>query len=198
MSTFNEIVGEGWPAGISCESIEGLIAAVTNIATEIANQPVSPILPGMEFPYAGTIELDPDVDGWILCDGREVSRVTYADLFAVIGTQYGVGDGSTTFNVPDRTLTTLVGRDNMGGVSANVLVDANADVMGGTGGEFWYVLTLNQLPAHNHNAIRGFTGAGAVGNAAGAFVLTAMPTEGLNHLHKNDQPWIALDVYIKT
>lgn len=40
-------------------------------------------------------------NGWLLCDGSAVSRTTYADLFAVIGTTYGVGDGSTTFNLPD-------------------------------------------------------------------------------------------------
>lgn len=40
-------------------------------------------------------------DGWLLCDGTAVSRTTYAQLFAIAGTSYGVGDGSTTFNVPD-------------------------------------------------------------------------------------------------
>lgn len=39
--------------------------------------------------------------GWLLCDGSAVSRTTYADLFTAIGTSYGVGDGSTTFNLPD-------------------------------------------------------------------------------------------------
>lgn len=39
--------------------------------------------------------------GWLLCDGSEVSRTTYGDLFNVIGTIYGVGDDTTTFNLPD-------------------------------------------------------------------------------------------------
>ena len=39
--------------------------------------------------------------GYLLCDGSAVSRTTYADLFTAIGTTYGVGDGSTTFNVPN-------------------------------------------------------------------------------------------------
>ena len=47
--------------------------------------------------YAGTTP----PDGWLLCDGSAVSRTTYAALFAVIGTTYGAGDGSTTFNLPD-------------------------------------------------------------------------------------------------
>lgn len=40
-------------------------------------------------------------DGWLLCNGAAVSRTTYADLFAVIGTKWGTGDGSTTFNLPN-------------------------------------------------------------------------------------------------
>src|SRR5690348_11650824 len=39
--------------------------------------------------------------GWLLCDGRQVSRATYRSLFLAIGTTYGAGDGSTTFNIPD-------------------------------------------------------------------------------------------------
>ena len=41
--------------------------------------------------------------GWLICDGSAVSRSTYSDLFALVGTAYGPGDGSTTFNVPDFT-----------------------------------------------------------------------------------------------
>lgn len=49
---------------------------------------------------AGNVE---DGNGWLRCDGRAVSRTTYADLFAAIGTTYGAGDGSTTFHLPDAT-----------------------------------------------------------------------------------------------
>lgn len=48
--------------------------------------------------------------GFLACDGSAVSRTTYADLFAVVGTNYGVGDGSTTFNLPDLTDRTCVGK----------------------------------------------------------------------------------------
>lgn len=58
------------------------------------------------FPYAGTTA----PDGWLLCDGSAVSRTTYASLFATIGTSYGSGDGSTTFNLPDYRWTFLRGR----------------------------------------------------------------------------------------
>jgi microcystin-dependent protein len=52
---------------------------------------------GMIFPYAGASA----PTGFLLCDGSAVSRTTYADLFTLISTTYGAGDGSTTFNVPD-------------------------------------------------------------------------------------------------
>ncbi|MER0170344.1 MAG: tail fiber protein [Nitrosomonas sp.] len=52
---------------------------------------------GMIFPYAGSSA----PTGFLLCDGSAVSRTTYADLFALISTDYGAGDGSTTFNIPN-------------------------------------------------------------------------------------------------
>ena len=55
--------------------------------------------PGMIKPFAGTTV----PTGYLLCDGSAVSRTTYADLFTAIGTTYGSGDGSTTFNLPDTT-----------------------------------------------------------------------------------------------
>jgi len=61
-------------------------------------------------------------DGWLACDGAAVSRATYAALFAAIGTVHGVGDGSTTFNVPDRRGT--VGRGT-GSHGTETMADGN-------------------------------------------------------------------------
>jgi microcystin-dependent protein len=62
---------------------------------------------GTIVPYGGATA----TDGWLLCDGGVVSRTTYADLFAVIGTAFGEGDGTTTFNLPDLRGMFLRGRD---------------------------------------------------------------------------------------
>lgn len=51
-------------------------------------------------------------NGWLVCDGSAVSRTTYADLFAAIGTTYGAGDGSTTFKLPDLRGVFLRGLDS--------------------------------------------------------------------------------------
>lgn len=52
---------------------------------------------GSLMPYAGTTP----PDGWLICDGSEISRTTYARLFSVIGTTYGAGDGNSSFNLPN-------------------------------------------------------------------------------------------------
>lgn len=65
----------------------------------------NPVPTGSVLHFAG--ETAPE--GFLLCNGQEVSRITYARLFSVIKQKYGAGDGSTTFNVPDYREVTLVG-----------------------------------------------------------------------------------------
>lgn len=72
---------------------------------------------GTVLPFAGSAA----PSGWLLCYGQAVSRATYANLFAAIGTAFGVGDGSTTFNVPDLRGRVPAGLDNMGGAAAGNL-----------------------------------------------------------------------------
>lgn len=76
---------------------------------------VDAILPtGMIVDYAGSAA----PSGWLLCDGSAYNRTTYAALFAVIGTTYGAGDGSTTFNVPDFRGRVAVGAGTGSGLTA--------------------------------------------------------------------------------
>ena len=78
---------------------------------------------------------------WLLCDGTAVSRTTYSSLFGVIGTTYGSGDGSTTFNLPN-----LKGRVPVGLDSGQTEFDA----MGETGGAKTHTLTSSEMPSHTH------------------------------------------------
>lgn len=110
--------------------------------------------------------------GWLLMNGAAVSRTTYATLFAAIGTTYGSGDGSTTFNLPDGRGRVLAGMDPSnatgrltgayaGGVSAAALANA--------GGEQGHVLTGGELTVHNHgvNDPSHIHGVGDPGHAHG-------------------------------
>ena len=87
--------------------------------------------------------------GWILC-GQAVSRTTYAELFATIGTLWGVGDGSTTFDLPPDSKFPIAADDDVGGSYDS----------GDTGGSL--TIAETNLPAHNHGA--GTLGADSDGN----------------------------------
>jgi microcystin-dependent protein len=86
--------------------------------------------------------------GWLLSFGQAVSRTTYANLFAVISTTYGSGDGSTTFNLPDMRGRAVAGVDNMGGTDAGRLSISNT--LGTTTGAETHTLSSAEMPSHTH------------------------------------------------
>jgi microcystin-dependent protein len=79
--------------------------------------------------------------GYLLCDGSAVSRTTYARLFDAIGTAYGAGNNSTTFNIPNLQGRVPVGRDSS---------QSEFDVLGEVGGAKTHTLTTAQMPSHTH------------------------------------------------
>ena len=83
--------------------------------------------------------------GYLLCDGSAVSRATYADLFAVCGTAFGAGNGTTTFNLPD-----LRGRVPLGAGTGDA-ADATAHTLGSKSGTETVTLNTTQIPAHAHS-----------------------------------------------
>lgn len=82
--------------------------------------------------------------GYLACDGSAISRTIYANLFSIIGTTWGAGDGSTTFNLPNAQRSVRVGA---GGTSGNGL----NNTVGSTGGYESANISLNQIPNHTHN-----------------------------------------------
>lgn len=91
---------------------------------------------------------------WLWEDGSAISRTTYAELFAAIGTTYGAGNGTTTFNLPDSRGRVDVGRDNMGGTASSRVTTAGSAIdgatLGASGGAQNVTLTSAQIPAHSH------------------------------------------------
>jgi microcystin-dependent protein len=81
-------------------------------------------------------------NGWLLCDGLAVSRTTYDTLFAILGTTYGSGNGSTTFNLPNMKGRVIVGYNS---------AETEFNSLGNTGGAKTHTLTTSEMPSHNHS-----------------------------------------------
>lgn len=93
--------------------------------------------------WSGSSSQAPD-GPYLLCDGSELSRIAYADLFVVIGTTYGDGDGANTFNLPNIKGRLVAGHDAEG--------DAYHDI-GRLGGSETHMLSADELPLHTHMAV---------------------------------------------
>ena len=110
----------------------------TMISVGAGGMPTGDTFPiGAITSYAG----DTAPTNWLICDGSAISRTTYADLFDAIGTTYGIGDGSTTFNLPNLKGRVITGLDSS---------QTEFDTLGETGGEKTHTLTVNEMPSHTH------------------------------------------------
>lgn len=164
------------------------------------------------WPQPGT-----NPDGWLRCNGQVVSRTEYAALFAIVGTTYGAGDGSTTFTLPDLRTRMPVG------------ADGSTYPVGGTGGSETVALTAAQMPTHSHStpdhahtlshthSIPRASGTATVASGTGATVANATSgstgaasstttssnnggntgSAGSGAAHPNMPPWLGLNFIIR-
>jgi microcystin-dependent protein len=148
---------------------------------------------------------------WKICDGTAISRVTFVDLFSLIGTTFGIGDGSTTFNLPDYRNRTPYGADTYAigatGGSANAVIVShthtatpvvtdpghshliNASSDGAIGG------TNNLGPGSGPNST---TSSGTTSVSTGITVATSISTVGSSGTNANLPPYLAINFIIKT
>ncbi len=130
---------------------------------------------GMVMHFAGAAA----PSGWLACDGSAVARADYADLFSAIGTTYGAGDGSTTFNLPDLRGEFLRGLDSGRGVDAD-------RALGSAQGEAY--------KSHTHTGSSSNTGshthtASVTVNSDGAHTHTVSGTAESNGAHTHTVPF---------
>lgn len=155
--------------------------------------------------FAGT---SPPAGGWLLCRGQEVSRTTYADLYAIIGDTYGAGNGTTTFNLPNLKGRVAVGLDSG---------QTEFDTLGETGGAKTHTLGYREVPVQK--GVRMIWGGGNIafnpapgayqgtppGNSLGTFQNDARyDADAPNNMsqggqpHNNLQPYVVMNYVIKT
>lgn len=163
-------------------TMKGLDARISPL--EAVNPPIGTIMM-----YGG--DTVPN-DRWFICNGDALNRTTYAALFAIIGTTYGAGDGSTTYNLPN-----LQGRVPIGA--------SDTYTLGSIGGEETHVLTISEMPAHTHTVPCGRNKGSATccyddGGVMMAHQSTTPATgsTGGNVAHNNMQPYITLNYIIRT
>tara|TARA_R110002074_G_scaffold32143_2_gene89862 strand:+ start:76 stop:729 length:654 start_codon:yes stop_codon:yes gene_type:complete len=158
------------------------------------------VLPvGTVLPFAGSGAQT----GWLYCNGQAANRTTYSVLFTAIGTTYGVGDGSSTFNLPDLRGRVPAGLDvDASGFANRITVtasDVSGTVLGSTGGSQTHILTAGELPTSatyqketSHGGQSGTAGSGLAQSPA----QTAL-TGANNEAHLNLQPTIILNYIIR-
>lgn len=152
--------------------------------------------------------------GFLYCDGSAVSRTTYANLFSVISTTYGAGDGASTFNLPDLQNNVPLGRSGTKALGST----GGAESQTPSGTVANHTLTVSQIPSHTHThpghqqeqGIRHRDGTdripqrGDQGGASGTFTFGSTGGGGAhNHGWTGSsmsilQPYLALNYIIKT
>jgi microcystin-dependent protein len=152
------------------------------------------ILPpiGVVWDYAGATA----PTGWAICDGSALSRTTEAPLFAVLGTTYGVGDGSTTFNIPNTKGRVVVGKD---------AGDGQFDTLGETGGAKTHTLVTGEMPVHTHpQVVTAAIGGSGVRTDYDTDAASTAFDQGVSTLgaggggaHNNLQPYIVMNQIIR-
>lgn len=161
-----------------------------------------PVGTGMD--YFGTTP----PENYMFADGSAISRTEYSDLFAVIGTTYGAGDGSTTFNLPDKRSRVSVMKDS-----------GTFNALGKKGGEETHTLTIDEIPPHSHtqtahthtipihgstnNASSGISSQdadsskGVAQSATSGSAQPAIQNTGGGKAHNNLQPYFVCNYIIK-
>lgn len=191
------------PTNVGYPTLSGDLANLFYLNEQIATVGLNDIPVGALQPFFGSTV----PTNFLLCDGREVSRTVYQNLFLIIGVAYGTPTNVNVFKLPDLRGRTIIGKDNMGGVSANVVTNVQADALGGIMGTETHALTIAELAPHEHTFSDANASAGTLGVLLGAdstdsdnTIATTSRTSsssGSGTAHANVQPSMAVNYVIR-
>lgn len=168
-----------------------------NKLQQLIKQDIQNSVSGDTLPVGAIMPFGSDIipSNWLLCDGRAINREDYQELFNTIGTNFGSGDGFTTFNLPDLRKRVPVGKDEN---------DTDFDILGATGGEKEHTLTIEEMPSHNHQSSNYFEGSGGTSRVWAVRSLADLTgykdtssQVGGNQPHNILQPYIVQNYIIK-
>jgi microcystin-dependent protein len=126
--------------------------------------------------------------------GQAISRTTYATLFALMGTTYGVGDGSTTFNLPDKTGRASVMKEASASRLTSTYFGGNSTVLGAVGGAESQTLSLAQLPTGitSANAAQAINVTSTTASTATGSIISSSVTGGAARMFGSDGANVAI------
>lgn len=175
--------GDDWDLTIDLAAMQNSVDTALQAAINSVMLPV-----GIPFPWL----MPTPPAGFFQFDGQAISRTTYPQLFALFGTTFGPGNGTTTFNVPVcNDGRTFVGLD---------ATQTEFNTVGKIGGAKTHTLTTGEMPSHNHADSGGLNPAGFIGNGSGApgtgasatgnsYVTKTLSASGGGGAHNNLQPY---------
>lgn len=175
-------------------TLDGDLVNKRVLDTEVATVGGEDVPVGTVLPFCGAQASIPT--NFLPCDGREVSRLTYSNLFSVIGVGYGTPSSGSLFKLPDLRGRVIIGRD------------VGVDPLGDTSGTETVALTLTQLPSHTHSYDDILFAVGAAGSETGGdgatdannqYTSTSRATTsiGSGQAHSNMQPSMAMNYMIR-
>lgn len=204
---FRESLSQRWKViNLGTPVANGDMVNLTYLNAQVALAQPKGVPVGVIIPFAGSFS---QLTGlrFLVCNGQEVSRTLFQNLFNIIGTLYGTPSGAGVFKLPDMRGRAPLGKDNMGGSPANVSKDPDADVLGRAWGTALQPLSVPQIPGHTHTFADAISASGTGGALLGSAnsnttnqSVSAAGTTGSTGLgvgHPNVQPSMAVTYFIR-
>jgi len=131
--------------------VDGAVTGLKSVTKENFLRTIPKTPAGVILPFGGSVA--PEGEEWILCDGRELDKTDYRELFQVIGYKFKPESqvGANSFAVPDMRGRLPMGADNIGGTSANTVTATSADILGALDGSETKIIDVTNMPEHQHD-----------------------------------------------